>query len=203
MKKQKIITLDLEGVLIPEVWIAVAEKTGIEGLKLTTRDIPDYNELMQGRIKIVNDNNLGIKEIQDVISTLSPMDGAKEFLDELRSLTQVIILSDTFEEFAHPFMKQLAWPTIFCHSLVIEGNTIVNYKLRQEDQKRKAVNNLKDLNYSIAAAGDSYNDTTMLGVADSGALFKAPQNVIEEFSQYPSFTEYGELLSHFKEFLKD
>lgn len=169
--KQTIVTLDLEGVLVPEIWIAFAEKTGIEELKLTTRDIPDYDELMQGRVNILNKNKLTLSGIQEVIGTLSPLEGAKAFLDELRSLTQVIILSDTFEDFAQPLMEQLAWPTIFCHRLEIEGDRIANYRLRQPDQKRKAVAAFKSLNYKVIAAGDSFNDTTMLSEADVGYLF--------------------------------
>ena len=193
--KQTIVTLDLEGVLVPEIWIAFAEKTGIEELKLTTRDIPDYDELMQGRVDILNKNNLTLSGIQEVISTLSPLEGAKAFLDELRSLTQVIILSDTFEEFAQPLMEQLAWPTIFCHRLEIEGDRIANYRLRQPDQKRKAVAAFKSLNYKVIAAGDSFNDTTMLSEADVGYLFHAPENIIEQFPQFTAFNEYPELLN--------
>ena len=193
--KQTIVTLDLEGVLVPEIWIAFAEKTGIEELKLTTRDIPDYDELMQGRVDILNQNNLTLSGIQEVIGTLSPLEGAKAFLDELRSLTQVIILSDTFEDFAQPLMEQLAWPTIFCHRLEIEGDRIVNYRLRQPDQKRKAVAAFKSLNYKVIAAGDSFNDTTMLSEANVGYLFHAPENIIEQFPQFTAFNEYPELLN--------
>lgn len=193
--KQTIVTLDLEGVLVPEIWIAFAEKTGIEELKLTTRDIPDYDELMQGRVDILNKNKLTLSGIQEVIGTLSPLEGAKAFLDELRSLTQVIILSDTFEDFAQPLMEQLAWPTIFCHRLEIEGDRIANYRLRQPDQKRKAVAAFKSLNYKVIAAGDSFNDTTMLSEADVGYLFHAPENIIEQFPQFTAFNEYPELLN--------
>jgi len=194
-KRQSIITLDLEGVLIPEIWIAFAEATGIPELKRTTRDEPDYDVLMQGRLEILHQNRLGIQEIQDVISTLEPLAGAREFLQALRSKTQVIILSDTFQEFAWPFMRQLDFPTLFCHSLLIEGNTVQGYKLRQPDQKRKSVNVLRTLGYWICSAGDSYNDTTMLGAAHQGFLFKAPANVIEEFPQYPHTDQYDELLN--------
>jgi phosphoserine/homoserine phosphotransferase len=199
--KQSIVTLDLEGVLIPEIWIAFAEKTGIDELKLTTRDIPDYDELMQGRLKILDKHDYGIKEIQDVISSLEPLAGAKEFLDELRSITQLIILSDTFQEFAWPFMKQLDFPSIFCHNLILDGNRIANYKLRQHDQKRKAVEALRSLDYNILAAGDSYNDTTMLKAAHSGILFRAPENVIQEFPQFPHTRDYGQLLGMIKDWI--
>ena len=161
MKQQTIVTLDLEGVLVPEIWIAFAEETGIDELKLTTRDIPDYDELMKGRLSILNENSLKLADIQAVISMLTPLEGAKAFLDELRSITQVVILSDTFQEFAKPLMKQLCWPTIFCHDLEInEEGSVINYRLRQQDQKRKAVASFRGLNYHVIAAGDSYNDTT-------------------------------------------
>jgi len=196
--KQTVVTLDMEGVLVPEIWIAFAEKTGIEGLKRTTRDEPDYDVLMRYRLDLLNEHHLKLSDIQEVIGTLAPLDGAREFMDELRTLTQVIILSDTFEQFAQPLMKQLNWPTLFCHRLLVENDKIVNYQLRQPDQKRKAVAALKGLNYKVLAAGDSYNDTTMLGEADKGYLFKSPQNVIEEFPQYPAETDYDKLLSRFK-----
>lgn len=199
--KQSIVTLDLEGVLIPEIWIAFAEKTGIEKLKLTTRDITDYDELMMGRLKILEENNLTFSAIQNVISTLSPLDGAKEFIQELRSITQVIILSDTFQEFAWPLMKQLDFPTLFCHNLKIENDKIVGYELRQHDQKKKAVAALKTLNYNILSAGDSYNDTSMLLEADQGILFKAPQKVIDEFPQFKSTNDYGILLKMIKDWI--
>jgi len=191
---QTIVTLDLEGVMIPEVWVAVANSTGIEGLLRTTRDEPDYDVLMKYRLDLLAENDLGLAAIQAVIAELQPMDGALEFLDELRSRTQVIILSDTFEQFAHPFMRQLRWPTIMCHELVVDGDTIVDYRLRQSDQKRKAVEALRSLNFRIVAAGDSYNDTTMLGAADAGFLFRSPDNVIAEFPQFPALTTYDELL---------
>lgn len=194
---QTIVTLDLEGVLIPEVWIAVANETGIDGLLRTTRDEPDYDVLMKYRLGLLAEHNLGLAAIQEVIAGLTPMDGAREFLDELRARTQVIILSDTFEQFAHPFMRQLAWPTIMCHQLVVDGDTITDYRLRQHDQKRKAVEAFRSLNYRIIAAGDSYNDTTMLGAADAGFLFRSPDNVIAEFPQFPALSEYDELLAAF------
>ena len=195
MKQQTIVTLDLEGVLVPEIWIAFAEKTGIEQLKLTTRDIPDYDELMTGRLAILNEHGLKLADIQEVIGTLAPLEGAKAFLDELRSITQVVILSDTFLEFAKPLMEQLAWPTIFCHELEIDAEgRVANYRLRQPDQKRKAVAAFRSLNYRVIAAGDSYNDTTMLGEADTGFLFRSPDNVKAEFPQFRSAEEYDELM---------
>ena len=195
MKQQTIVTLDLEGVLVPEIWIAFAEKTGIEQLKLTTRDIPDYDELMTGRLAILNEHGLKLADIQEVIGTLAPLEGAKAFLDELRSITQVVILSDTFLEFAKPLMEQLAWPTIFCHDLEIDAEgRVAKYRLRQPDQKRKSVAAFHSLNYRVIAAGDSYNDTTMLGEADTGFLFRSPDNVKIEFPQFRSAEEYDELM---------
>lgn len=189
-----IVCLDLEGVLIPEIWIAFAEKTGIEELKATTRDIPDYNVLMRQRLDILKDKGLKLSDIQAVIATLSPMDGAKEFLDNLRETYQVIILSDTFYDFAKPLMAQLGQPTLFCHKLVIDGEgTVADYKLRQEDPKRNSVKALHGLNFRVFAAGDSYNDTTMLSEADAGFLFRAPDNVIEEFPQFRVTNDYTEL----------
>lgn len=195
MNQQTIVTLDLEGVLVPEIWIAFAEKTGIEQLKLTTRDIPDYDELMTGRLAILNEYGLKLADIQEVIGTLAPLEGAKAFLDELRSNTQVVILSDTFLEFAKPLMEQLVWPTIFCHDLEIDAEgRVANYRLRQPDQKRKAVAAFRSLNYRVIAAGDSYNDTTMLGEADTGFLFRSPDNVKTDFPQFRSAEEYDELI---------
>ncbi len=196
--KQSIITLDLEGVLIPEIWISVAEETGIDALKLTTRDIQDYDELMQHRLKVLEKENITLSQIQEVIATLKPFEGAKEFLDAIRNKTQLIILSDTFREFAKPFMAQLNFPTIFCHNLVIENSKIVDYKLRQNNQKEQAVKALQTLNYTVIAAGDSFNDTTMLGAADHGFLFRSPDNVTNLFPQFPRYTEYDELLAEFK-----
>ncbi len=196
--KQSIITLDLEGVLIPEIWISVAEETGIDALKLTTRDIQDYDELMQHRLKVLEKENITLSQIQEVIATLKPFEGAKEFLDAIRNKTQLIILSDTFREFAKPFMAQLNFPTIFCHNLVIENRKIVDYKLRQNNQKEQAVKALQTLNYTVIAAGDSFNDTTMLGAADHGFLFRSPDNVTNLFPQFPRYTEYDELLVEFK-----
>jgi phosphoserine/homoserine phosphotransferase len=192
---QTIVTLDLEGVLIPEVWIAVAERTGVDGLTRTTRDEPDYDVLMRYRLDLLAEHGLTMSVIEDVIAHLSPLVGAKEFLDELRSSTQVIILSDTFEQFARPFMRQLDWPTVFCHRLLVDGDRIVDYRLRQPDQKRCSVEAFHALNYRVVAAGDSYNDTTMLSAADAGFLFRAPPNVIVEFPQFRAFDEYDELLA--------
>jgi phosphoserine / homoserine phosphotransferase len=192
--KQSIVALDLEGVLVPEIWIAVSEKTGIKQLRLTTRDIPDYDVLMKGRLKILAENKLGLAAIQEVIGSLCPLEGAKEFLDELRSSTQVLILSDTFEEFAKPLMKQLGWPTLLCHRLEVVDGNIANYKLRIADQKREAVSALKSLHYKVIAAGDSFNDTAMLAEADVGILFHAPENIKQQFPQFPAVETYGDLL---------
>ena len=192
--------LDLEGVLLPEIWIKFAEKTGIEELKLTTRDIPDYDELMQGRLSILKQKNLKIKDIQDVITTLSPLDGAVDFLNWLKSEFQVIILSDTFYQFAGPLMKQLSYPTLFCHNLIInDEGVIVDYKLRQQDQKTKAVKALQGLNLQVISAGDSYNDTGMLQQADGGILFCPPQRVIDEFPQFQVARNYEEFKQLFIE----
>ena len=193
--QQTLVTLDLEGVLIPEVWIAVAERTGLEALTRTTRDEPDYDVLMRYRLDILEQNGLTMSLIEDVISGLAPLDGAKEFLDELRTQTQVIILSDTFEQFARPFMRQLGWPTVFCHRLVVDDDRITDYELRQPDQKRKSVQAFHGLNYKVIAAGDSYNDTTMLNEADAGFLFHAPDNVVAEFPQFPAINTFDELLA--------
>jgi phosphoserine/homoserine phosphotransferase len=197
--QQSIITLDLEGVLVPEIWIAFAEKTGIPELRRTTREEPDYDVLMQGRLAILDQHGLKLPDIQEVIATLSPMEGAKAFLDELRSLTQVIILSDTFGEFAQPLMRQLGWPTIFCHHLECDGSgRIVNYKLRQPNQKQKAVSAFKSLNYKVIAAGDSFNDTTMLGEADKGFFFHAPASIRAQFPHFQAFDRYEDLLAAMK-----
>lgn len=191
--QQTIITLDLEGVLVPEIWIAVTERTGIEALRRTTRDEPDYDVLMRGRLEILAEHNLTMTNIADVIATLEPEPGAREFLDSLRERTQVVILSDTFEQFAKPLMAQLGWPTIMCHQLIVEGDVITDYQLRQPDQKRLAVEAFHSLNYRVLAAGDSYNDTAMLGAADLGILFRSPENVIAEFPQFAAVTEYNDL----------
>ena len=194
LMRQTIVTLDLEGVLVPEIWIAVAEKTGIEALRRTTRDEPDYDILMRSRLEIMRQNDLKLFDIQDVISSLSPLDGAIDFLDELRAETQVIILSDTFVQFARPLMKQLAWPTIFCNHLEVKGDVVENYHLRQPDQKRQSVLAFRSLNYKVVAAGDSYNDTNMLAEANHGILFRSPKTIQEEFSQFPAVSEYDELM---------
>ena len=189
-----IICLDLEGVLIPEIWINFADKVGVPELRSTTRDIPDYDELMRFRLDLLKKHDFRIQDIQDVIDTLSPMVGAKEFADQLRADHQLIILSDTFQEFAVPMMRKLDWPTIFCHQLVIdEQGRINNYKLRKADHKYETVRRLHELNFRVVAAGDSYNDTSMLGEADHGILFCPPQNVIDEFPQFPVTNDYTEL----------
>ena len=191
--------LDLEGVLIPEIWINFAERTGIDALRATTRDIPDYDVLMKQRLGILKEHGLGLPDIQEVIGGMSPLEGAGDFLDWLRARFQVIILSDTFYEFAAPLMAQLGNPTLFCHKLEMDAQgTIVDYHLRQVDPKRKAVQALHGLNFRIIASGDSYNDTTMLGEADAGILFRPPQNVIDEFPQYPVATSYDDLAAEFR-----
>ena len=191
---QTIVTLDLEGVLIPEIWIAVAEATGIPELRRTTRDEPEYDLLMRQRLAILNQHGLTMSAIETVISTLQPLPGAVDFLNALRERTQVIILSDTFEQFGRPFMRQLGMPTLFCHRLIVENDRIVDFELRQVDQKRHAVEAFRSLNYRIVAAGDSYNDTAMLGAADAGFLFHAPDNVKKEFPQFQALDEFAELL---------
>jgi phosphoserine / homoserine phosphotransferase len=196
--KQSIVTLDLEGVLTPEIWIAVAEKTKIPELRRTTRDEPDYDKLMRGRLEILARHNLKLSDIQSVISTLKPLDGAKEFLDELRSLVQVVILSDTFEQFATPLLRQLGWPALLCHKLVVNNDRIVDYKLRVTDQKKKAVAAFKSLNYYVIAAGDSYNDTGMLLEANVGFLIHAPENVKLEFPQFKTAESHPDLLKLIK-----
>ncbi len=190
--------LDLEGVLVPEVWINVAERTGIDALRRTTRDEPDYDVLMRYRLDILAEHGLGIREIQEVIGGMQPLPGARAFLDWLRERLSVIILSDTFYEFAAPLMRQLAWPTLFCHQLEIDAaGRVAGYRLRQQDQKRRAVEALHQLNFAVVAAGDSYNDTSMLCEADTGILFRAPDNVIREFPQFPVTTTYDELRAEF------
>ena len=192
--KQSIVTLDMEGVLTPEIWIAVAERTGIPELRRTTRDEPDYDKLMLDRIAILDRHGITLTKIQDVIGGLSPLPGASEFLDELRRHVQVIILSDTFEQFADPFMRQFGRPALFCHRLVVENDRIAGYQLRMADQKRQAVAALQSLNYNVVAAGDSFNDTTMLAQADHGFLFHAPENIVRQFPQFPALDDYSELL---------
>lgn len=196
----EIACLDLEGVLVPEIWIEFANKTGIEELKATTRDIPDYDVLMKQRLRLLDEHNLKIQDIQEVIATLKPLDGAREFVDWLRERFQVIILSDTFYEFSQPLMRQLGFPTLFCHRLITdEEGRVVDYKLRQADPKRQSIRALQTIYYRTIAAGDSYNDTTMLAEADVGILFHAPQNVIDEFPQFPAVHTYEDLK---KEFIK-
>ncbi|MBA4501866.1 bifunctional phosphoserine phosphatase/homoserine phosphotransferase ThrH [Marinobacterium marinum] len=190
--------LDLEGVLIPEIWIAFAEETGIEELKATTRDIPDYDVLMKQRLRILDEHGLTLPQIQDTISRLSPLEGARDFVDWLRERFQVVILSDTFYEFAAPLMKQLGYPALLCHKLEVnEQGRITDYTLRQRDPKRQSVRAFQLLNYRVIATGDSYNDTTMLTQAESGILFHAPQNVISEFPQFPAVHSYEDLKAEF------
>ena len=190
----KIVCLDLEGVLVPEIWITFAERTGIPELRRTTRDEPDYDKLMKYRLGILSEHKLGLPDIQKVIGDMGPEPGAREFLDRLRTDYQVLILSDTFYEFAHPLMRQLGWPTLFCHSLEADGDgMLVNYRLRLVNQKREAVRHLKELNFKVVAAGDSYNDTAMLAAADAGILFRAPEKVIREFPQFPVTQDFDAL----------
>ena len=190
--------LDLEGVLIPEIWIGFAEKTGIEALRATTRDIPDYDELMQQRLRLLREHELGLPDIQGVIATMAPLDGALDFIEWLKERFQLIILSDTFYEFSQPLMRQLNFPTLFCHRLIAEDSgAIVDYKLRQKDPKRECVKAFHGLNFRVIAAGDSYNDTTMLAEADAGILFSAPDNVIAEFPQFPAVDNYTDLRREF------
>ena len=190
----QVVCLDLEGVLIPEIWIAFAERTGIAEFRRTTRDEPDYDKLMRWRLGLLRQHGLKLADIQAVIAGMAPMDGAKDFLDDLRSRYQVIILSDTFYEFADPMMVQLGRPTLFCHKLVIDADGFVaDYKLRQPNQKFHAVNALKSLNYQVIAAGDSYNDTGMLGAADAGFFIHPPESIVAQFPQYPVNRSYAEL----------
>ena len=199
---QPILCLDLEGVLVPEIWINVAERTKVPELRRTTRDEPDYGKLMAYRIEILDRHNIRIDTIQDVISGMGPEEGAKDFLDWARSRMQVVILSDTFAQFAQPLMRQLDWPTIFCHELEVEpSGRISGWKLRMPDQKRASVNAFKSLNYRIIAAGDSYNDTAMLLAAEQGVLFRPSANVVKEFPQLPVETAYAGLQAHIERFL--
>ena len=185
----------MEGVLTPEVWIAVAERTGIPGLRLTTRDEPDYDKLMRHRLDLLEQNGITLSRIQEVTGSLSPLPGAVDFLSALREQVQVIILSDTFEQFAQPLLRQMGWPSLFCHRLEVEGDRILNYRLRMPDQKRHSVLALKSIGYQVIAAGDSFNDTTMLAAADHAFLFHAPENVVREFPQFPALATYGDLLA--------
>ncbi|HTD85339.1 MAG TPA: bifunctional phosphoserine phosphatase/homoserine phosphotransferase ThrH [Candidatus Binatia bacterium] len=191
--KQSIVALDMEGVLTPEIWIAVSEKTGVPELRRTTRDEPDYDRLMNYRLNILDQHGLKLSDIQGVIGSLRPLEGALDFLRELRAITQVIILSDTFEEFAKPLLRQLEWPTLLCHKLEVVNDRIVNYRLRISEQKKHAVAALKGLNYNVIAAGDSYNDTAMLQEANVGILFRAPENVRQGFPQFKAIESYKDL----------
>jgi phosphoserine/homoserine phosphotransferase len=195
----EIACLDLEGVLVPEIWINFAERTGIEELRLTTRDVPDYDALMTRRLSILEENNLRLQDIQEVIAGMSPLPGAREFLEWLREQSQVVILSDTFYQFAAPLMQQLGWPTLLCNSLEIgkEGR-VSSYHLRQKDGKKQAVRAFHQLEFRVVAAGDSYNDTSMLSEADVGILFRPPDNVIAEFPQFPVTRTYDELRTEFQ-----
>ncbi|MBN1478703.1 bifunctional phosphoserine phosphatase/homoserine phosphotransferase ThrH [candidate division KSB1 bacterium] len=189
-----IAALDLEGVLVPEIWINFAEFTGINELRATTRDVPDYNLLMQQRLRLLRENKLGLADIQNVIAQMRPLPGALDFLTWLRQRFQVVILSDTFYEFAMPLIKQLGWPILLCHRLAVDEHGMVSdYILRQADGKRQCIKAFHSLNFKVIAAGDSYNDTTMLAEADAGILFRPPQNVIDEFPQFPVTRDYNEL----------
>jgi phosphoserine/homoserine phosphotransferase len=196
--KQSLVTLDMEGVLTPEIWIAVAEKTGIKELRRTTRDEPDYDKLMRGRLAILDRHGLKLSDIQQVIGSLQPLEGGKAFLDELRSFVQVIILSDTFEQFAAPLLRHLNWPALLCHRLIVNNDRIVDYQLRIPEQKQCAVAAFKLLNYHVIAAGDSFNDTAMLTEAHVGFLFRAPDNVKEKFTQFKAVEEYADLMKLIK-----
>lgn len=190
----KILVADLEGVFLPEIWINVAKKTGIEELKLTTRDISDYNVLMKKRLALLKENNLKIQDIKDVIATLEPLDGAKQILDWIRQNSQIILLSDTFEEFAKPLMAKLDYPVLLCHSLTIDkSGTITDYNLRIENQKKEAVKALRKMNYHVIAFGDSYNDINMIKEADQGFFFSPPESVVRDFPDIPVTRDYSEL----------
>jgi phosphoserine/homoserine phosphotransferase len=199
-----IVCLDLEGVLVPEIWIAFSEKTGIPQLRITTREEPDYDKLMKYRMNILKEHNLTLKDIQDVIATIKPLEGAREFLDKVREITQVVILSDTFTEFAKPLMKQLGWPTILCNSLVIDDKgMLAGIRLRQQDGKRKAIDAFRSMNFRTFAAGDSYNDLTMIRKADKGCLFRAPQNILKEEPDLKLCTTYDEFFEEIRSFVED
>ena len=199
----EIVCLDLEGVLVPEIWIAFAEKTGITELKRTTRDEPDYNKLMAWRMDILREHSLTFTDIQNTISEIKPLEGAKEFLDKLRAMTQVVILSDTFREFASPLMKQLGWPTILCNSLVVdENNMLSGMVLRQTDGKRKAIEGFRSMGFRTFAAGDSYNDLTMIHTADKGCLFRAPERILLEEPDLKLCTTYDEFFNEIEAFVK-
>ena len=199
----EIVCLDLEGVLVPEIWIAFAEKTGITELKRTTRDEPDYNKLMAWRMDILREHSLTLTDIQNTISEIKPLEGAKEFLDKLRAMTQVVILSDTFREFASPLMKQLGWPTILCNSLVVdENNMLSGMVLRQTDGKRKAIEGFRSMGFRTFAAVDSYNDLTMIHTADKGCLFRAPERILLEEPDLKLCTTYDEFFNEIEAFVK-
>jgi phosphoserine/homoserine phosphotransferase len=201
-RQPTLIASDLEGVLVPEIWIAVAEKTGIERLRLTTRDIPDYDELMRGRIQILRDHGLRLADIQDVIATIDPLPGALDFLIWVRAHMQLIILSDTFYEFAAPLMHKLGYPTLFCNMLEVdEHDQIVGYRLRQEHGKRLSVAAFRSLEFRVLAVGDSYNDTAMLAAADTGILFRPPDQIVAEFPQFPVLREYDALRAYIQRIL--
>jgi len=194
----KIACLDLEGVLIPEIWINVAERTGIDALRRTTRDEPDYDRLMRGRLEILDRHGLGLPDIQRVIAGMGPLEGARDLIAWLRERFQVLILSDTFYEFAAPLMPQLDWPTLLCHRLETDASgRITGYRIRLPDQKRRTVQALHELAFEVVAAGDSYNDTAMLGEADAGILFRPPENVVREFPQFPVTHTFEELRAAF------
>jgi len=199
----QIVCLDLEGVLTPEVWLAVADRTGLRELRLTTRDIADYDVLMKKRISILSDHGVGLPQIQEVIATVDPLDGALDFLDYLRHRTQVVILSDTFRQFAVPLMKKLGWPTLFCNELEIDpDNMITGYKLRQAEGKRMAVRAFKSLGFRVIASGDSYNDLGMLEEADHGILFRPPESIVSSHSNFPAFSEYADFCGFLESILE-
>ncbi|MCX8039130.1 MAG: bifunctional phosphoserine phosphatase/homoserine phosphotransferase ThrH [Planctomycetota bacterium] len=196
-----LLAMDLEGVLVPEIWIAVAERTGIPALRRTTRDEPDYDKLMRGRLRILDEHRITLPDIQAVIATLDPLPGATEFLRELRARMPVIILSDTFQQFAQPLLAKLDWPTLWCHSLVIDGKQrIVDYRLRLPDQKRRSVEALRSLHFRVCAVGDSYNDTTMLAAADDGILYRPSAAVARDFPQFAVVNDYHALRARIDEF---
>ena len=197
-----IVCLDMEGVLVPEIWIAFANETGIEELKKTTRDEPDYDKLMNYLLNILKEHGLGLKEIQETIEKIDPMPGAKEFLDQLREITQVIILSDTFTQFAQPLMKKLGWPTIFCNTLEVDENgTITGYKMRCEKSKLTTVKALQSCGFQTIASGDSFNDLGMIQASKAGFLFKSTEQIKKDYPQFPAFDQYDQLLEAIKKAL--
>lgn len=193
MRPQKLVTLDVEGVLIPEVWVNLARRTGIDELLRTTRDEPNYDKLMTYRLEILEREGVGMADVRAVLAEMGPLDGAKDFLDGLRDAYQVVLLSDTFQQFASPLMKQLGCPTILCHQLQVRDDHIIDYVLRIDDHKRRSVEAFRSLNYQVVAAGDSYNDLSMIRAANAGALIHAPQNVIDENADLPAFGDYDSL----------